>query len=118
MSKANLPKSKRVGDKVELSCPCEKHVIYYPAHLAQLAMGGQYAVFHTMCECGTAYIVVACQGDGGLFLLSGEPFSIATRYEALPWPEREGVVSFKLAPSPTVVQAYFDVLQGAPVAEE
>ena len=61
-----LPESRLTGNNIQLPCPCNKHVVYYPVQLVHMAMNRQYTVFHTMCECGQAYIVV-CQDNGAHF---------------------------------------------------
>lgn len=100
------------GDKVELPTPCQLHAVYYPIPLAfESSHQQKYYVFHTSCECGTAYIV-ATQPDGAHFLMGGDPVDIALFYESIPWPEHtrvdaNGQFSYKEAPSLTDLRAYF-----------
>jgi hypothetical protein len=112
MREDDLPASNLKGDMVELPTPCQQHVVYYPGSLAlDSARQQRYYVFHTSCECGTAYIV-ATQPDGAHFRKEGDPVGIALFYEAIPWTEHvrvdaNGQFSYKEAPSLTDLLAYF-----------
>jgi hypothetical protein len=112
VSKGELPRSRVVGEMIELPTPCGRHVVYYPLMVGQLAVQHQqYSVFHTTCECGTAYLV-ATQPDGAHFRLGGSPEWIIERYESISWKEerlidRNGVFHFKRAPSLAVLLEQF-----------
>jgi hypothetical protein len=101
----SLPPSELRGHLVRLPTPCEQHTVFYPAQLAKEAIEQQaFHAFHTICECGTAYIV-ALQSDGAHFRKIGSPEAIIAMYESLEWPERvvedPGELTFfsKAAPS-------------------
>ena|ERR1019366_1908324 len=103
MERGKVPQSKLVGDKIELTCPCMVHVIYYPATLAMMGSRGNCNVFMTACECQVAYIVTN-EPDAPHFRMHGDPGdieAIGTFYEMLPWPESETEdgFSYKVAPS-------------------
>jgi hypothetical protein len=112
MKKGDLPPSKLTGDMVELPTPCGRHVVYYPAILAQMSIHRQvYFVFQTGCECGTGYIV-ATQPDGAHFRKGGVPEAIMEFYESIPWKEQgldddNGIFFYKEAPSLDALLAYF-----------
>lgn len=112
MREGSLPPSNLIGSKVELPAPCGKHVIYYPAGLADAAMREcRYHAFHTSCECGRAYIV-ATQDDGAHFRGEGDDLAIASMYERIPWPEIEihdanGIFFAKEAPSLVALKEHF-----------
>jgi hypothetical protein len=102
----SLPPSELYDHLVRMPTPCQQHIVFYPGRLAQEAIDQQaFHVFHTICECGTAY-VVALQADGAHFRKIGSPEAIVTVYESLEWPERvvedpgEPPFFCKVAPSP------------------
>jgi len=109
----DLPRSELTGGMVELTAPCSRHVVYYPATLALTSIQRQiYFVFQIGCECGTAYIV-ATQPTGAHFRRGGTPEAIADYYEAIPWKEHEladanGIFLYKEAPSLDALLAYFE----------
>ncbi|MGH2559952.1 MAG: hypothetical protein ACRDJH_12870 [Thermomicrobiales bacterium] len=113
MSKVQLPKSRLVGDMIEQPTPCGLHVEYYPASLGLLAFHlKQCSVFHTMCECGIAYLV-ATQPDGTHFRMEGPPMVIMDRYESIPWKEQSITDSndtffYRMAPSLAELHECFD----------
>jgi hypothetical protein len=104
--------SQLVRDMIQMPTACGKHSIFYPAKLALLAMhAGEYHAFHTMCECGTAYIV-ATQKDGAHTRAIGTPEEIVELYEKIPWQEitiqdGNGVFWCKRAPSYEALLQYF-----------
>jgi len=111
MADGTLPPGKLRGTMVEMPAPCGRHVVNYPARLAQQAVQRRYVVFHTSCECGRAYMV-ATQPDGAHFRQEGTPEAIIENYEAVPWKEARvsdanGAFVYKEAPSLSELQAYF-----------
>ena len=112
MFKGNLPESNLNGSIIELSAPCQKHKVFYPALLGVLAIqNGKYHVFMTQCECGTAYIV-STQKDGAHFRNGGNSESISAVYKEIPWPEKtifdtDGIFFCKEAPSYNELLNYF-----------
>jgi hypothetical protein len=112
----DLPEQRVVGNLIELRTPDKKHVVYYPQRLAAMAIQQkQYSVFHTSDESGTAYIV-ALQDNGAHFRITGHPFHVIQVYGNIQWEERSisdknGVFSYKIAPSLSALNTYFDALK-------
>jgi len=67
---------------IELDAICGKHVIYYPAVLAQLAMNRIFHAFVTSCECGVAYLVET-ELDGAHFKAAGTSEAVVSRFNLL-----------------------------------
>lgn len=111
--KTDLPEQTMRGTMCEVKTICGRHSILYPGVLAQMALHIQkYNVFHTICECGTAYIY-ACQDDGCHARRVGSPVAIVEIYEAIPWQEKKlidenGIFYFKEAPSLDALKEYFE----------
>jgi hypothetical protein len=78
----DLDESRRVGSMIELDTLCGKHVVYYPAVIAHLAMSGTFHAFVTSCECGTAYLVET-RPDGAHFKAAGSGADVESRYNLL-----------------------------------
>ena len=67
---------------IELDAICGKHVIYYPALLARLAMNRTFHAFVTSCECGVAYLVET-ELDGAHFKVAGGGEGVQSQYDLL-----------------------------------
>jgi hypothetical protein len=101
---SELPQSRAVGDMMELPTACGKHVVYYPAALAEEAMRGRFYAFATSCECGTAYLIQT-ELDGAHCKNADTIDAVSQLYERLPGDEivvtdRHGVFPCKLLPPP------------------
>lgn len=78
------PQSEINGSRVEMPTPCgKKHVVYYPAVLAEAGMRGTFHWFWTECECGVAYLVHT-ESTGAHVKSAGDRERIVAEYEALP----------------------------------
>ena len=85
-----LAASRMVGTLVELPTACGKHVVYYPAALAEEAQHGRFYAFITSCECDMAYLICA-EPDGAHMKMAGAAEGVTDAYESLAGIEREVV---------------------------
>lgn len=81
-----LPASRSVDGMMELPTICGKHVVYYPALLADEAVRGRFYAFGTACECGTAYLIQT-EPDGAHCKAADTIEAIEGLYESLPGKE-------------------------------
>jgi hypothetical protein len=78
----DLDESRSVGSMIEMDAICGKHVVYYPAAIARLAMNGTFHAFVISCGCGVAYLVET-QSDGAHFKAAGTNAAVESRYDLL-----------------------------------
>lgn len=98
-----LEAAQLVGSMIELPTICGKHVVYYPAVLADEATKGRFYAFGTACECPTAYLIHT-EPDGAHCKAAGTVETISEFYEVLPGEEYEiedarGVFTCKRLPA-------------------
>jgi hypothetical protein len=77
-----LNESRIVKSTIEVEAPCGRHVIYYPAAIASLAISGRFHAFVASCECGVAYLIETLP-DGAHFTMAGSESGVRSAYKQI-----------------------------------